>query len=76
MATTTKSPSPGDVERVLICLELEETFALLDGIVNSELNYCLNGEGGLHAHTFGERHSYTPALKRSIHYKVAVDQKT
>ena len=74
MATTTKSPAPDDVEPALICLELEESFVLLDGIVNSELNYRLNGEGALHAHTFGEHHSYTPTVKRSIHYNVVVDQ--
>ena len=74
MATTTKSPAPDDVEPVLICLELEESFVLLDGIVDSELNYRLNGEGALHAHTFGEHHSYTPTVKRSIHYNVVVDQ--
>src|SRR5215469_6374007 len=77
MATTTKSPSPADdVEPVPVCLELEEFFVLLDGIVNSELNYRLNGEGALHAYTFGEHHSYTPATKRSIRYDVAVGQKT
>src|SRR5215472_2924217 len=50
MATTTKSPSADDVEPVLICLELEESFVLLDGIVNSELNYRLNGEGAACSH--------------------------